>query len=172
MYVGHVLPRNCGAKHQQSPKVCPPILVECVWYWRVWNESSTSMAHQSLLTTSIHGIWHGFSRGHATTTDTPSHENRDFNSHNGKQKTSHRQVSPHTMRSWYRLQCTDGSMGQKEGILKPYCRTLMQGIIFIQPDMLQSSRICLPDFELKVGYAVILLEYRIQQSPKTHLYTL
>ena len=63
-------------------------------------------------------------------------------------------------------------MGQKEGTLKPYCRTLMKGIIFIQPDMLQSSRICLPDFELKVGYAVILLEYRIQQSPKTHLYTL
>ena len=61
-------------------------------------------------------------------------------------------------------------MGQKDGISKPYFRTLIQGIIFIQPDMLQSSRIREPDFELKVGYAVILLEFRIQQSPKTHLY--
>ena len=40
----------------------------------------------------------------------------------------------------------------------------------MQPDMLQSSRIHEPDFELKVGYAVILLEFRIQQSPQTHLY--
>ena len=49
---------------------------------------------------------------------------------------------------------------------------LIRGIIFMQPDMLESSRIREPDFELKVGYAVILLEFRIQQSPKTHLYSL
>ena len=40
-------------------------------------------------------------------------------------------------------------------------------MVFIQPDMLQSSRIHEPDFELKVGHAVILIEYRVQQSPKS-----
>lgn len=41
--------------------------------------------------------------------------------------------------------------------------------MFVQPDMLQSARIREPDFELKVGYAVILLEFRVQQSPNNRM---
>ena len=41
--------------------------------------------------------------------------------------------------------------------------------MFLQPDMLDSSRIEEPEFEVRVGCAVILLEYRVQQSPKTRL---
>jgi hypothetical protein len=47
---------------------------------------------------------------------------------------------------------------------------LIIGVVFTQPDMLLPSRIHEQDFELKVGSALILLEYRVQQSPKTQLY--
>jgi len=47
---------------------------------------------------------------------------------------------------------------------------LILGILFLQPDMLDSNRVSEPDFEASVGSAIILLEYRVQQSPKTRLY--
>jgi hypothetical protein len=46
---------------------------------------------------------------------------------------------------------------------------LMVGVVFTQPDMLLISRIQEEDFEVKVGSALILLQYRVQQSPKTQL---
>ena len=45
------------------------------------------------------------------------------------------------------------------------------GVIFTQPDMLDHERINEPDFPLKIGMAIILLDFRVQQSPKTRLYT-
>jgi hypothetical protein len=45
----------------------------------------------------------------------------------------------------------------------------MVGVVFTQPDMLLPSRIQEEDFEVKVGSALVLLEYRVQQSPKTQL---
>src|ERR1700731_1312701 len=61
---------------------------------------------------------------------------------------------------WYALSCN----GQK-GVLTV-------GYIFTQPDMLDPDRINAEDFELKTGSAIILLEYRVQQSPKTQMYAL
>jgi len=49
---------------------------------------------------------------------------------------------------------------------------LTVGYIFTQPDMLDPDRINAEDFELKTGSAIILLEYRVQQSPKTQMYAL
>ena len=37
--------------------------------------------------------------------------------------------------------------------------------------MLQAGRVKEPDFEVRIGYVVILLQFRVQQSPKTHLYS-
>jgi hypothetical protein len=67
-----------------------------------------------------------------------------------------------------RLQCTDGGMGQNIGFHG--CIGLTLGILFMQPDMLDPSRIRDDDFVVKVGYTLVLLEYRVQQSPQTHLY--
>ena len=41
---------------------------------------------------------------------------------------------------------------------------------FIQPDMVDVERVKEPDFALKIGYSIILLEFRVQESPKTHMY--
>jgi hypothetical protein len=49
---------------------------------------------------------------------------------------------------------------------------LIVGIVFLQPDVLDPSRVKEEDFGIKVGYVVILLEFRVQQSPKTHMYLL
>ena len=65
-----------------------------------------------------------------------------------------------------RIQCTDGGMGQSSGFV-PFIRDLIVGLIFLQPDMLHPDRIDEPDFEVKPGCALILLEFRVQQSPKT-----
>jgi hypothetical protein len=43
------------------------------------------------------------------------------------------------------------------------------GYIFTQPDMLDPGRITEEDFQIKPGSAIILLEYRVQQSPKTQM---
>lgn len=40
---------------------------------------------------------------------------------------------------------------------------------FLQPDMVDIERIPEEDFPLKVGYTMILLEFRVQESPKTHM---
>ena len=44
------------------------------------------------------------------------------------------------------------------------------GYIFTQPDMFDLERIQEEDFEIKIGSAIILFEYRVQQSPKTQMY--
>ena len=44
------------------------------------------------------------------------------------------------------------------------------GYVFAQPDMFDPERIKEEDFEIKIGSAIILFEYRVQQSPKTQMY--
>lgn len=91
---------------------------------------------------------------------------------NKKQSTVKSPPFPQPTELTGRIQCTDGGLaGQDMGIgfLQRDWR-LNLGIMFLQPDMLDSSRASEPDFEVSVGCAVILLEYRVQQSPKTRLY--
>ena len=45
------------------------------------------------------------------------------------------------------------------------------GYVFAQPDMFDPERIKEEDFEIKIGSAIILFEYRVQQSPKTQMYS-
>jgi hypothetical protein len=44
------------------------------------------------------------------------------------------------------------------------------GVVFTQPDMFDHRRIGDEDFPLKAGHSIILLEFRVQQSPKTRVY--
>lgn len=44
-------------------------------------------------------------------------------------------------------------------------------MVFIQPDMVALDRVEEPDFALKLGYSIILLEFRVQESPKNHSYS-
>jgi len=62
-------------------------------------------------------------------------------------------------------------MGQSTGTFPRRCARLMIGMAFIQPDMVNIERIKEPDFALQIGYSIILLEFRVQESPKTHMYT-
>ena len=55
-------------------------------------------------------------------------------------------------------------------LVRSACYLTNLGVIFTQPDMLDHSRIHEDDFPLKIGMAMILLEFRVQQSPKTRLY--
>ena len=44
-------------------------------------------------------------------------------------------------------------------------------MLFIQPDMVDLDRLEEPDFALKLGCSIILLEFRVQESPKNHSYS-
>jgi len=60
-------------------------------------------------------------------------------------------------------------MGQNTGTFQRGCVRLTIGMAFIQPDMVNIERINEPDFALQIGYSIILLEFRVQESPKTHM---
>src|SRR5579859_7885901 len=100
---------------------------------------------------------HGQPSGHAPTSNRPSYKDRNINCNHGQTESRYCQVLP-LVSVLTRLQCADGGMGQSRGML------------FMQPDMLQPSRTGDEDFEIKVGTTLILLEFRVQQSPQTQMY--
>jgi hypothetical protein len=44
-------------------------------------------------------------------------------------------------------------------------------MVFLQPDMVDLDRLQEPDFALKLGCSIILLEFRVQEAPKNHTYS-
>ena len=126
------------------------------------------MAFAQLLATSVRCIRHGYPWRPASTTHRSNTENRHFNCHDGETEDGDSQVIPSLIE--LRIDCNVRMVGwDRISVSLVVEDGLMVGVVFTQPDMLLLSRIQEEDFEVKVGSALILLEYRVQQSPKTQL---